>query len=95
MNRPDYADDTRAHGRQLASILQRMEQGECTTRDADLLRAELASRTEQIEQLTKERTRVVRGQLMATRRTLDQLIAADARPVRGGVLCIIEGGQQS
>lgn len=87
------ATDARRYGRGLAGILHRLEHSATTPADAGELRAELEAMRCVLEQERNDRARRIRAGLGLARGTLENLIQHNARPVKGGVFVLIEGGR--
>ena len=85
-----YRNDCKRYGRALAGALRDMAAGTATPCTAAVIRRELDAQLCVIKQQRKFGTRVIRA---GVRRTLDDLLHANARPVAGGVLAVIDGGK--
>lgn len=85
-------NDEKRYGRGLASILRNLETGTAKPADAKRLRAELDANLAVLEAYEADHRRRDREQLHRTR--LEHLMDAGARPVRGGVFCLIDGGRE-
>lgn len=83
--------DEGRYGRGLAGILRALEDGTATPDDAARLRAELDVYRHLLNAHERDAQQRNREQLHRTR--LEHLMDAGARPVRGGVLWLIDGGR--